>query len=172
MAKNTMKKNQPGQAFLWVNMGVLYLRHGHYQEAETAFLNTLELDPSIITAINNLQNLYVRQGNTELAEYYRKEAENSRMKNPYYRYFLARKLLDNNQPDLALKHINWAIRKYEREYRFHFLAAKIFARLRKLDDVEKSLELATRLTDEEKNRLLYQSKIGRLREISKQESDQ
>ncbi|MFC1841349.1 tetratricopeptide repeat protein [Thermodesulfobacteriota bacterium] len=84
---------------------------------------------------------------------------------------MARQLLDNNQPDPALKHINWAIRRYEREYRFHFLAAKIYARLGKHDDAEESLELATRLTDDEKNRLLYQSKIGRLREITKKDSD-
>ena len=163
---------QPEQAFLWVNMGVLYLRYSHYQEAEAAFLHTLELDSTDITAINNLQSLYVRQGNTKLAEYYREEAERSRLKNPYYLYFLAGKMLDNNQPDSALKYIRRAINRYEREYRFHFLAAKIYARLGKPDDAEESLELATRLTDDEKNRLLYQSKIGRLREISQQDSDQ
>lgn len=163
---------QPEQAFLWVNMGVLYLRYGHYQEGEVALLHTLELDSSNMTAINNLQNHYVRQGNTELAEYYREEAERSRMKNPYYRYFLAGKMLDNNQPDSALKHIKWAIRRYEREYRFHFLAAKIYARLGKHDDAEESLELATRLTEDKENRLLYQSKIARLREISSRDGDQ
>jgi len=90
------------------------------------------------------------------------------MKNPYYRYFLAGQLLDDNQPDLALKHIKWAIRKYDKEHRFHFLAAKIYARLGKSDDAEKSLEQAAKLTEDEKNRMLYQSKIARLREISKQ----
>jgi len=79
-------------------------------------------------------------------------------------------LLDDNQPDLALKHIKWAIRKYGKEHRFHFLAAKIYARLGKRDDVEKSLEQAAKLTEDEKNRLLYQSKIARLREISGQDS--
>lgn len=161
---------QPKQAFLWVNIGVLYLRYGHYQEAEAAFLHALELDSSDITVISNLQRLYVKQGNTELANYYRQEAERSRMKNPYYRYSLAKQLLDDNQPDLALKHIKWAIRKYGKEHRFHFLAAKIYARLGKRDDVEKSLEQAAKLTEDEKNRLLYQSKIARLREISKQDS--
>ena len=161
---------QPKLAFLWVNLGVLYLRYGHYQEAEAAFLHTLELDSFDITAISNLQRLYVKTGNTELANYFRKEAERSRMKNPYYRYFLANQLLDNNQPDLALKHIRWSIRKYSKEHRFHFLAAKVYARLGKHDDAEKSLERAAKLTEDEKNRLLYQSKIARLRKISKRES--
>ena len=161
---------QPRQAFLWVNMGVLYLRYGHYQEAEAAFLHTLELDSSNLAAITNLQRLYVKQGNTELANYYRQEAERSRMKNPYYRYFLAMQLLDDNQPDLALKHIKWSIRKYSREHRFHFLAAKIYAHLGEHDDAEKSLERAARLTEDEKNRLLYKSKIARLREVSKPDS--
>lgn len=163
---------QPEEAFLWVNMGVLYLRHNHYQEAEAAFLHTLKLDSSNITAINNLNHLYVTRGNTKLAKYYRREAERSRMKNPYYRYFVAGQLLDNNQPDLALKHINRAIHKYAREYRFHFLAAKIYARLGMNNEAEKSLELATKLTKDEESRLLYQSKIGRLREMSKQDNEQ
>jgi Flp pilus assembly protein TadD len=159
---------QPELAFIWGNMGVLYLRYGHHQEAEVAFLHTLELDSSNITAISNLQRLYLKQGNTELANYYRQEAEHSRMKNPYYRYFLARQLLDDNDPDSALKHIKWAIRKYGKEHRFHFLAAKIYARLGKRDDMEESLERASRLAEDEENRLLYQSKIARLREISRQ----
>jgi len=161
---------QPKQAFLWVNLGVLYLRYGHYKEAEAAFLHALDLDSSDITVITNLQRLYVKQGNTELANYYRHEAERSRMKNPYFRYFLANQLLDENQPDLALKHIKWAIRKFRKEHRFHFLAAKIYARLGKSDDAEKSLEQAAKLTQDDKNRLLYQSKIARLREISKKDS--
>jgi Flp pilus assembly protein TadD len=77
-------------------------------------------------------------------------------------------LLDDNQPNLALKHIKWAIRKYGKEHRFHFLAAKIYARLGRNDEVEKSLEQAAKLTEDEKNRLLYQSKIARLRELSNQ----
>jgi Flp pilus assembly protein TadD len=161
---------QPKLAFLWVNLGVLYLRYGHYQEAETAFLHALELDSSDITAISNLQRLYVKQGNTDLADYFRQKAERFRMKNPYYRYFLANQLLDNNQPDLALKHIKWSIHKNSKEHRFHFLAAKVYARLGKHDDAEKSLERAAKLTEDKENRLLYQSEIARLREISKRES--
>jgi tetratricopeptide (TPR) repeat protein len=161
---------QPKLAFLWVNLGVLYLRYGHYQQAEAAFLHTLELDSSDITAISNLQRLYVKTGNTELANDFRQKAERSRMKNPYYRYFLANHLLDNNQPDLALKHIRWSIRKYSKEHRFHFLAAKVYARLGKHDDAEKSLELAAKLAKDKENQLVYQSKIVRLREISKRES--
>jgi Flp pilus assembly protein TadD len=110
----------------------------------------------------------VKQGNTELADYYRREANHSRMNNPYYRYSLARQLLDDNHPDRALKHIKWAIRKYGKEHRFHFLEAKIYARLGKQEDVENSLMRAAELTENEKNRLLYQSKIAQLREISKQ----
>ena len=40
---------QPDQAFLWGNMGVLYLRSNLYQEAEAAFLHALDLDSSEIT---------------------------------------------------------------------------------------------------------------------------
>lgn len=161
---------QPEQAFIWGNMGVLHLRKGHYQEAEAAFLHALELDAYDFTAISNLQRLYVKQGNTKLADYYGQEAERSRMKNPYYRYYLAGRLLDDNHPDLALKHIKWAIRKYGMEHRFYFLAAKIYASLGKQNDMEKSLEQAAKLTEDDRSRLLYQSKIARLKEISKQKS--
>ena len=158
---------QPEAAFLWGNMGVLYLRHDHYQEAEAAFLHAIELDPYEVTAISNLQRLYVKQGNSKLADYYSKEAEHSRMKNPYYRYYLAEKLLEDNQPGLALKHIKWAISRYKREHRFYFLAAKIYANLGKSNDAEKSLKRAAELAENENNRLMYESKISKLREISR-----
>jgi tetratricopeptide (TPR) repeat protein len=157
---------QPGQAFLWGNMGVLYLRYGYYKEAEAAFLHALELDSSESTSISNLQRLYVKQGNTQLADYYREEAELSRMKNPYYRYYLARKLLDENKPEPALKQIKWSIREYGKEHRFYYLEAKIYARLGRQDDAEKSLERAAELTENADSRLLYESKISRLREVS------
>lgn len=159
---------QPEHAFTWGNTGSLYLRYGCYQEAEAAFLHALKLDSAELTTISNLQRLYVRQGNKELADYYREEAERARMKNPYYRYYLATKLLEDNQPDAALKHIKWSIRKYRTEHRFHFLAAKIYTRLGLKEEAEESLELAAKLSEDEKNRLLYQSKIARLREMSRQ----
>ena len=158
---------QPEQGFIWGNMGALYLRYGHYREAEAALLRALELDSSEITAISNLQRLYVQQGDAELSEYYKREAERVRMKNPYYRYYLARKLLDDDQPLPALKQIKRSIRSYKTEHRFHFLAAKIYACLGRSDDAEKSLVRAAELAEDEKNRLLYQSKMARLREISK-----
>jgi Tfp pilus assembly protein PilF len=161
---------QPDQSFIWGNMGVLHLRHGHHREAEAAFLHALELNPSDLTAISNLHRLYLKQGKADLADYYREKAERSRMSNPYYRFSLAGQLLENNRPDTALKHIKWAIRKYDREHRFHFLAAKIYARLGRQNEVEKSLEMAAKLSEDEKNRLRYQSKIARLRELSRQKS--
>ena len=144
----------------------LYLRYGHHKEAEAAFLHALDLDSSELTAISNLQRLYVLQDNSELANYYKQEAERSRMKNPYYRYYLARKQLEDNQPHLALKNIKWAIERNGKEHRFHYLAAKIYARLGRRDDVEESLKQAAHLTENENSRLLYESKIVRLREIS------
>jgi Flp pilus assembly protein TadD len=161
---------QPELDFLWANIGVLYLRNGHYKEAEAALLNTLVLAPSNTTAIYNLQRLYVKQGNTELANYYGQEAERHRMKNPYYRYSLAKHLLKNKQPDLALRHIKSSIRMCRKEHLFHFLAARIYARLGKYDDMEESLERAARLTENEKTRLQYQSKLARLKNIPKQDS--
>ena len=161
----------PERAFLWINMGVLHLRYGHYREAEAALLRALELDSANISAINNLQTLYVKQGNSELASYYKQEAERSRMKNPYYRYFLAKKLMDEDKLDSALKHIKWSIRRYGREHRFHFLEAQIYTHMGKYDDAKESLKRAVKLTADDKNRLLYKSKMARLREIPGHESD-
>ena len=160
---------QPKQAFIWGNMGALYLHYDHYPEAEAALLHALELDPYELTAISVLQRLYVKQGNTKLANYYREEAERSRMKNPYYRYYLARKLLDENKPGLALKQIKWSIRRYRMEHRFYFMAAKIYARLGMQIDTERNMRWAAELAKDEKNRLMYQSKMARLREISRQD---
>ena len=51
----------------WTNLGILYLRKGHPDYAEAAYLQALKADERDLVAMSNLANLYERRGDQERA---------------------------------------------------------------------------------------------------------
>ena len=97
-------------AAAWTNLGILYLREGHPDDAEAAFLQALSVKPKDLVAMSNLANFYENHGQPEQAEIYHKKVTQHRQKNPYYRYYLARELFLSGDYDEAIKHLRYAIR--------------------------------------------------------------
>jgi Flp pilus assembly protein TadD len=105
----------------WSNLGTLYNREGHTAWAEVSYLHALQVDSREYVAMSNLARLYETQGNEEAAAHYRKQVRYHRMRNPYYRYQLARVAFLNEEYDDAIDHLKYAIRKKEHEDSFYFL---------------------------------------------------
>jgi Flp pilus assembly protein TadD len=137
----------------WGNLGTMYLRLDMQNHAEAAFLRALEAEPTDLVAMSNLQRLYVTQGRDELAAHYEARVERHRLRNPYYRYQLARAAYLEGDFESAVKHLNRAIAKKDDESEFYLLLSESYAQLgdtRKADQyLEKAKKVAaeTRLPD-------------------------
>jgi Flp pilus assembly protein TadD len=105
----------------WVNMGILHRREQFPGYAEAAYSRALEIDQFNPVAMSNLASLYDEAGMTEKAQEYRDWVRTHRMKNPYYRYYLARDAVAEGDYRTAISHLNYAIRHRENESRFYSL---------------------------------------------------
>lgn len=126
-------------------MGVLYRRDGYEDHAEKAYFTALSFNPKDKAALNNLSFLYTEQGNKERADYFGKLVEKYQESNPYFRYVKAQKAMEENQYNLALDHINQAIRQKDNEARFYSLKGTIFAAIGKKREAERALGIAEQL---------------------------
>lgn len=112
-------ETEPGLAYLWSNMGVVYNRNGQVDAAEFAYRTALEVDRRESIAVNNLYVIYLQEG--RMAEAGRLEArvERHRKRNPYYLARLATEALESRQYEEAIELLQRSIRINEEEYRFH-----------------------------------------------------
>ncbi len=105
----------------WTNLGILYLRKGHPDYAEAAYLQALKADGGDLVAMSNLASLYEGRGDQERAALYRSRVTDHRQRNPYYRLQLAREAFEAQDYDAAIHHLHYAIRKKKNEDQFYFL---------------------------------------------------
>jgi len=105
----------------WINLGTLYRREAYRAYAEAAFQQALKVEPHSLVAMSNLANLYEEAGLIGLAADYQERVETHRMRNPYYRYFLANEAFTNGDYAAAIEHLKYAIREREEDPRFYSL---------------------------------------------------
>jgi Flp pilus assembly protein TadD len=110
----------------WTNLGILYLRKGHPDYAEAAYLQALKADGGDLVAMSNLANLYERRGDQEQAALYRSRVSDHRQRNPYYRLQLAREAFQAQDYDAAIGHLKYAVRKKKNEDQFCFLLGRSY----------------------------------------------
>lgn len=132
----------PDNAGLWVNLGVLYARYGHWGHAESAYLRALEADEGEHSALANLVLVYEALGEPELAQEYRDRVQAYRDRNPYYHYALATQAYEQEQFEDALLLVRKALRLKNDEHEFYALRAQALTALGRARDAEQNFQLA------------------------------
>lgn len=92
--------------------------------------------------MSNLVGHYVRQNNSQLADYYRKKIRHHRSSNPFYHYALGSKALEEGDYKLAIRKLKRAIRMGNNEPEFYYLLHMAYKRSGNLKKSLKNLQLA------------------------------
>ena len=143
---------RPDIAGVWVNLGVLYARHGRYEHAEAAYLRALEADKDEPSAMSNLALVYQALGETELAAEYRERVQDYRERNPYYHFASATQAYEQQKFEDALASLRKALRLKPEEHQFYELRGQVQAALGKSRDAEHSFERAREYAEAEELR--------------------
>jgi Flp pilus assembly protein TadD len=133
---------RPDIAGVWVNLGVLYARHGRYEHAEAAYLRALDIDDDEPSAMTNLSLVYQALDEPELATEYLHRVQGYRERNPYYHFASATKAYEEQQFEVALASLRKALRLKSDEGEFYELRGQVETALGKARDATQSFERA------------------------------
>jgi len=147
---------------VWSNLGALYSRAGYFKYAEAAYLRALEINPQELIAMSNLGRLYESLGQTERAEWYNKQTNLHRMRNPYYRYDLAREAFHARDYDAAIGHLKYSVRKKKNEGSFYLLMGLSYLQKGNEATARRWLEKAEQATGDDGLESEYHSKLEML----------
>jgi len=148
---------------LWVNLGVMYARSGHYELAVEAYNEALAQQSSNRSALADLAIAYDALGQPERAQAYRDEVNYYLARNPYYRLYLAQVAMDARRFDEALAEIDHAIRLKDNEHRFYHLRGVIHYYMNELDKAVADFEEARRLANNQEMVDRYNDKLATLK---------
>ena len=140
-------------------MGILHRREKLSAFAEAAYSRALEIDHFNPVAMSNLASLYDEAGLTQKAEQYRDWVRSHRMKNPYYRYYLARDAVAEGDYRTAIDHLKYAIRHRENESRFYSLLSVSYLMSGDKRAAERWMRKAEELAVQEADREKYHHKL-------------
>lgn len=126
-------RTYPDISGIWVNLGVLYTRHGLHEYAEAADLRALTADPGEQSALANLVVVYSALGDQQRAEEYRQRIRRYREVNPYYHFGVAQLAYDQKRFDDALVSLRSAIRLKRDEDEFYTLQGRTFTEIGRPD---------------------------------------
>jgi Flp pilus assembly protein TadD len=147
----------------WTNLGSLYRRAGLFDYAEVAFLEALKADKRDEVAMSNLVAVYSKMGNESKAEVFRKKVREHRMRNPFYRFRLAREAFFARDYDTAIDHLKFATRKERHEHEFYFLLGLSYLMKGNEREARQWMVKAEKLAESGEEKERYSTKIETLR---------
>ena len=146
----------------WINLGILNNREGYPNYAEAAYLKALDVAHTNQVAMSNLAGLYQQEGRTGLAAQYRSKVESHRMRNPYYRYQLARTAFDNGDYETAIDHLKIAVRKNKNDDTFYFLMSLSYFKSGETKAAQRWMKKAERVAEMDDDKKKYHRKLDML----------
>lgn len=108
----------------WVNMSVVFARNDQLDDAVTVLNTALEIDSSQYSAMNNLYEVYMEQGNLMAASELKNKVDRYRKNNPYFLLQLSYEALELNEYEQSLELLHRAIKKKDNDHLLHYALAK------------------------------------------------
>jgi len=108
----------------WVNMGVVFGRNEQLDDAVTVYNQALNIDPTTQSALSNLHEIYIEQGDLESAKILQARVDRYRQRNPYHLLNLSEEALEQARFEDSLRLLKKAIRKKDDEHLLYFAMAK------------------------------------------------
>jgi tetratricopeptide (TPR) repeat protein len=108
----------------WVNMGVVLGRNEQLNDAVKVLQRALQIDPNQYSAMNNLYEIYVEQGDMLAAESLQTRVDRYRRANPYYLLHLSDEAVELKQFEESLSLLRRAIKKRDDDHVLHYAMAK------------------------------------------------
>jgi len=146
----------------WVNLGILHTRGGYPNYAESAYLEALDIGDTNLVAMSNLAALYGQEGRVELAAQYQSKVQTHRMRNPYYRYQLARTAFDDGDYEAAIDHLKFAVRRIKNDDNFYFLMSISYLNNGDKDAAERWMKKAEEAAEVDADKERYHRKLDML----------
>lgn len=154
--------SDPEFAPVWSNLGALYSRAGYFKYAEAAYIRALAINSQELIAMSNLGRLYESLGQTKQADWYNKQTNLHRMRNPYYRYHLAREAFLVKDYDSAIGHLKYSVKKKKNEDTFYFLMGLSYLQKSNESAARRWLEKAEQVAEDDGLQRNYHSKLEML----------
>jgi Flp pilus assembly protein TadD len=153
----------PTFAAAWNNLGLLYLRAGAQDFAEAAWRHALTLSPADLSVMSNLAHLYEIQGRTSEWQRLQRDVDRYRLKNPYFRYWLAERALENGDYKESEHQLRIAIRVQPQDDSLYALLALVYARQSNPEAAQHWLVKAAEVATDDSHRKAYDRKLELLR---------
>ncbi|MEM7358394.1 MAG: hypothetical protein AAF431_04825 [Pseudomonadota bacterium] len=157
----------PENPDLWVNFGVVMRRTGEIKKAGIAFEHALFLDKYNGSAATNLEVYYRDLGQHNKADRYKRQAEHSRKRNPYFYYQQAMEDYEQKSFRSALRSTKRAIQLHK-DPRFYELQSLISQQTQDYRAALKSLKKAYTLSVGAEQRDRYANKAQMVYELALQ----
>jgi len=158
----------PKMTDAWVNMGVVFGRNEQLNDAVKVLQRALLIDPNQYSAMNNLYEIYVEQGDLLAAESLQTRVDRYRRANPYYLLHLSDEAVEQKQFEESISLLQRAIKKRDDDHVLHYALAKTQYLSGKKEAAKDSLVRARELAPE--NMLAYYARpLGEL--IAEEEAE-
>jgi len=135
----------PNVSNVWGNLALLYRLTNHISFAEQTYKYALSLDKNNFTVLSNYSILLKINGDIEAYNKIQRKIENKRQNNPYYYAMLGDEAAFKNDLQKAVTYYKKAIYLNKNIHEFYFGLAKVYYRLKAINNAENAIKKAIRL---------------------------
>ena len=146
-------------------LGVIYRRHGNFEEAAQILNYVIDREPANTHAISNLALVLNFQGRTQEAVILTRRLEELQPYPPFYFFNLGMKAMREENFEAARDLFAKELARAAYYHEFHFWLAIAYLRLGNIDQARKHLAAAAENSTTRSDHDLYAAKLDRIRSL-------